>query len=130
MRFFTTFSKNHTQFLQLFPIFRPCFYNFFCFRVQRYGVYFSCIFNFTNAFCLAPLETRPATLARQCAEGWSKHINALTHFLSLIRYIEPNPSPSAGISALDDWGGRGISDAQTSPVKQVQDGYPQSSVGA
>lgn len=50
--------------------------------------------------------------------------------LSLIRYIEPNPSPSKGISALDDWVGRGISDAQTSHVMQVQDGYPQSSVGA
>ena len=35
--------------------------------------------NPTNAFCLAPLETRPATLARQCAEGWSKHIPTFTH---------------------------------------------------
>ena len=39
----------------------------------------------------------------------------------------PALSPSAGIVAVDGWGGRDIYGAQTSPSKQAQDGIPRSS---
>lgn len=44
--------------------------------------------------------------------------------LSLIRYIVPRPLLSIGTSALDGWGGWGISGARTSPSMRVQGGIP------
>lgn len=44
--------------------------------------------------------------------------------LSLIRYIVPRPLLSIGTSALDGWGGRGISGARTSPSMRAQGGIP------